>query len=383
MAGNTGRFLHYAIRKNRIQYIPELLKKCNIEEKNKHGDTPLHTAVHERNLDIVKLLIWNGANVDTKNKKGNSVLHDAVRTDQLSTVQILIEAGAKVDTKDSNGDTPLYVAIHENNIFILKFLLQCRANFSIQNVIGNTPLHTAVILRNSYISTLLVVDYGANVNIKTSHGLVPLHHAAGTNEVGIVKLLLDHGAEVNVRTQDGVFPLYSSIRKENLDIIKLLLDAGADVNSETEDHMWTPLFYAARVSKNTNIIPLLIDNGAEVNDLCIRSSYSCLAHFLLNELIEWEDEYMVETIKKNLKLLVERTDFNLVDKSKKNFIVRILSEKLFSSNKKYFWEIIIKQLAILKTTNSKIDPNLLDYVHKNDNYNNYFSKCMEELKNKC
>ena len=56
----------------------------------------------------------------------------------------------------------------------------------------------------------------------------PLHWAAFGGHTDTVKLLLDVGADKEVKDKNGETPLHCAAWKGHTDIVKLLLDAGAD-----------------------------------------------------------------------------------------------------------------------------------------------------------
>ena len=63
----------------------------------------------------------------------------------------------------------------------------------------------------------------------------PLHWAA-SGDPAIVALLIEHGADVNVKGDRGHTPLHYAVRSGNPKNVVLLLEAGADVNART--HVW-------------------------------------------------------------------------------------------------------------------------------------------------
>lgn len=67
--------------------------------------------------------------------------------------------------------------------------------------------------------------------------------------MGIVKLLLDHGANANIKGNNGVTALYSATSQGKEDVMKLLIKSGADINAPNSDG-WTPLH---RASSNSNL----------------------------------------------------------------------------------------------------------------------------------
>ena len=51
----------------------------------------------------------------------------------------------------------------------------------------------------------------------------------------LVKLLLENGADVNVRDDDGNTPLTNALSNGDKEMMKLLLKYGADINNNTID----------------------------------------------------------------------------------------------------------------------------------------------------
>ena len=80
------------------------------------GSTPLHFAATKGYLQVMKILIDNGANVNAKNKNGLTPLHYAVDVNYSSSrncekvVKLLMDNGADISIKGNNGLTPLDLA---------------------------------------------------------------------------------------------------------------------------------------------------------------------------------------------------------------------------------------------------------------------------------
>lgn len=78
--------LKKAIKYGRAAEIQELLKKIDINKKDKKGNTLLHYAVRLHKPEMVKLLIAKGADLKAKNVNGSIVLHIASATGDLVKV---------------------------------------------------------------------------------------------------------------------------------------------------------------------------------------------------------------------------------------------------------------------------------------------------------
>jgi len=57
-------------------------------------------------VDIVTLLLENGANVNVPGENNECPLHDAVACNRLDIVQMLVSRGADVNARNSRGLTP-------------------------------------------------------------------------------------------------------------------------------------------------------------------------------------------------------------------------------------------------------------------------------------
>ena len=98
-------------------------------------NTPLHTAVENRDLDIVELLLSKGVNVNARGDNGRTPLHLASgRKDafinpptancDVDIIKILIKHGADVNARSIGGKTPLNYALENRCKDAVIFLLE-------------------------------------------------------------------------------------------------------------------------------------------------------------------------------------------------------------------------------------------------------------------
>lgn len=144
---------------------------------------------------------------------------------------------------------------------------------------GNTLLHTAA--NEGHLETVkLLIENGANVNLRNNSGFVPLSHAIShplptpggkgpcircltLKHMEIAKLLIEQGADVNARDFYEGWPLNTAITYKNLDAINMLIEHGADVNAKSE--IRTSNLHWAVILENLDIVKILIAHGADVN----------------------------------------------------------------------------------------------------------------------
>ena len=115
---------------------------------------------------------------------------------------------------------------------------------------------------NSIETVKKLLETGADPNYKpeSENCETPLHAAAASGSIPLVKLLLKYGADVNCMRNDQS-PLETAIENGKLPMIKFLLKAGADVNAGGNK---TPLMRAVDGDR-MDIVRALLDAGADVN----------------------------------------------------------------------------------------------------------------------
>jgi ankyrin len=146
VAGASSR-LHELVAGDRraeaVQEMANLAVSGELEEALAHldptdGFAPLHTATRRGYLEMVQLLVENGAAVDAKAADTRRPLHLAASMDFLDVAKLLISSGADVSAVESTGGwSPLHFAAIKGNREVIKLLIAKGA--SLEATADGTP----------------------------------------------------------------------------------------------------------------------------------------------------------------------------------------------------------------------------------------------------
>jgi len=115
----------------------------DINYRDRHENTALHTAAEYDLLEAAKWLLGHGADVNAKNVIRRTPLHWAAMDGSVEVARLLIDRGAKVDAIDVHGYTPLHSAADWNSLKVARLLIDNGANKNIENNNGEKPIDIA------------------------------------------------------------------------------------------------------------------------------------------------------------------------------------------------------------------------------------------------
>ncbi|RPB07258.1 ankyrin, partial [Morchella conica CCBAS932] len=173
--------------------------------------TSLQWASMNGHIPLIRLLLSshpNNADINTvathtRNRPSPScttALHHAIARGDEEIVRLLLDAGAKCDIQDAFGNTAVHAAvIRANKTRLLNLLLGYESPLDIGNNKGDTPLHIAVSGVSPCAAAVagILLDNGAQVNVRNGWKYTPLHVAAMAGVVEVVEVLMRGGADVD------------------------------------------------------------------------------------------------------------------------------------------------------------------------------------------
>jgi len=115
----------------------------NINATIANGVTPLMTASHAGQTDIVGLLIAAGVDLDSKNSDGNNALWLACVAKSLDVIDLLVDAGIDINNRNDNGATALMYAASSGKADVVARLLAKGADTALETLDGFSALDLA------------------------------------------------------------------------------------------------------------------------------------------------------------------------------------------------------------------------------------------------
>jgi ankyrin repeat protein len=160
-------------------------------------------------------------------------LIDALRAGDARAVATLVSADPKAASlRGPGGTTPLMSAVLYGDAAAVQLLLDAEVDPNVRNDAGATALMWAV---TDLTKTRLLLEHGAEVNVKSDDRRTPLMIASGIpGTAPVVALLLEHGADMSAKAPGLIgdtTPLTEAIYTGDEPVFRLLLDRGADVNA--------------------------------------------------------------------------------------------------------------------------------------------------------
>jgi ankyrin repeat protein len=139
--------------------VADLLITAGAEVNPRSGTPPLTAAVQARNLVLAEFLILRGADINAPDPSGNVPLQYAVETRTgipgLEMLRLLLEQGAAVDQRNAAGETALLRAAAGGKLDEAALLLEHGADPGAPDARGRTPVSAAKESGNKKMIALL------------------------------------------------------------------------------------------------------------------------------------------------------------------------------------------------------------------------------------
>ena len=196
----------------------------------------LSIASHNRQVEVVQILLQEGARVDQAKSDGATPLFVASEKGHAEVVRVLLKEGARVDQAKSNGATPLFIASQDGHTEVVRLLLKEGARADQATSDGAAPLFVASEKGHTEVVRVLLKEGGAPVDQAFSrNGATPLFVASKEGHTEVVRVLLQQGARVDQAAANGVTSLIIASYSGNVEVVRVLLREGARADQATPD----------------------------------------------------------------------------------------------------------------------------------------------------
>jgi len=131
--------LHDNVRKGHLRVVKYCLtlEPMDLNIQDNDGNTPLHTACENGNIEIAKALLTAGAGANTQDNDGNTPLHTACKNGNIDIAKALLIAGANQNVENKEKKKPFQVAKPEVVEALRKLLSNKRGGWN--NKRGKLP----------------------------------------------------------------------------------------------------------------------------------------------------------------------------------------------------------------------------------------------------
>lgn len=278
VSDEAGRLpIHYAVEGGHVDVVKLVLQSNpSVLSKTNDGDTVLHLAT---SLEVVRLLVEQGADIHARNYYSKTVLHAAAEKGQSDTITYLLDQGVDINARDDAGHSPLFDAVYSERGDAAKVLISRDCDLKVRSTNEGFPdgyreddvFMEAAATGLTDVLQLLVEKGFSAIDEANRYGDTPLSVAAAGGHYDAVVFLLDKGANINGGTA-AQLENSTEIKSDNSD------DEGEDDEEGEIDKYWycpeesiSPL-YRALYAGQIEVAKLLIKRGANTS-ACMRDSF--------------------------------------------------------------------------------------------------------------
>lgn len=340
-------------------YFNKIIKSNEIIDLNLRDDTNeylLYYAILFNKLDLVKLLVENGAKIDIIDSEDRGILYLSIKYGYDKITEYLLEKNKDIiginilDIKDRRKKIPLHYAIQKKKINIINKLLEHGSNPNISDIDGYNALHLSIFTRDIEIVKILIKHIG-NINSRCLSGETSLHLAVNLRLTDIALLLIESGININIQDYNHEFNVLHYVATINqIQILKILLNKNININAQ-DVFGNTPLHYAF-IEENYNIVSELIkyDN---LNYNLWNINGKIPLHIYFENYSNNNDEF--------LEKLIEKSNISIKDYNGNSCLFYIINLDLW---KKFSHILINKKINIFSENKSGIK--LIDLIKDKD-----------------
>ncbi|KAL1855203.1 hypothetical protein Daus18300_011204 [Diaporthe australafricana] len=248
------------------------IKQSVIDAFDVFGQTPLITACRANHVDIVQLLLTNGANTEPRDNYGHPALYYAIREGDSALAEFVRNKVSSLAEMGDEEDLFLRAAEYGNTDLVRRYLpilenkeLPDYHWWKVEDHRGRTALHLAAEGGwRDCVDLLLNAGGEAALNLRDDDEKFPLSLAAISGHYNIMERLLGNASLREQGDLETILMLVAQATESlpgHAEVVKILINADCDPNATSKTSTRSALHYAAASNKH-DVVRALLDCGA-------------------------------------------------------------------------------------------------------------------------
>lgn len=257
--------LEEAIYENDSVKVRQILEKnpelVHANDESYSKEPLIILASSDSSSECLKVFIEFGADVNAQAEDGNTPIRKAIIRREGKALKLLIESGAVFNLNQGELEEIFFKAHDYHEDFLVALFDYVEEEYDEQFL---EFLYQAVRAKQfKVVKKLLSMNVDINRTIE-DWGAPPLFSAFEKKDIAMTRLLLEAGANPNLRDNKNDFPLTYVYENNSMDFVKLLLEFKAD--HRAGDSEGVTLFHMAVLLDDIELFTLLDEYGLDLEE---------------------------------------------------------------------------------------------------------------------